>query len=166
MTEKLARCQQTHRRRKLLSSFQRAGEGEHRATTFKTSCCSDPISRALGVTLSFSAILISRRMQNAAHSVCAGDVIEFRQQNCLGKRGWTGEVEKGPALPRQIPSLCCGQQRDSESSFEKHGCNLPGNIRDKGELVKVSYLKSECKHKMARSHLDSSRGHYGLNSAP
>lgn len=84
-------------------------------------------STALGVALSFSAIFVSRRMQNAAHTVWTGLVIEFRQQNCLGNWGkeasW-GKWRRVPLFPAKFLSSAVANNR-----------NLPGNIRDKSEIV-------------------------------
>lgn len=165
MTERLACCQQTHGHRKLLSSFQCAGKGEGWATTFKNSCWSDPISMTVRVTLSFSAILISRRMQNR---VCTGDIVEFRQQTCLGnwaKEAGQGKLRRVPLFPAKFLPSAVANNRTRKVAFENHSCSLPGNIRDEGEMVKAIYLKSECKCKMIGNHLNSPQGHYGLNSA-
>lgn len=108
-------------------------------------------------------------MQNAAHSVCAGDVIEFWQQNCLGnwekEAGW-GKRRRFPLFPAKfLPSAVNNNNRTRKVALGDHSCNLSGNIRDKGEMVKAIYLKSEWKHKMVGSHINCSQGPYGLNSA-
>lgn len=56
-----------------------------------------------------------------------------------------GKVEKGPSLPCQIPFQAVADNRSLKFAFTKHSCNLPGNTRDKGKMIKVIYLKSECK---------------------
>lgn len=68
-----------------------------------------------------------------------------------------GEVKRGPSLLCQIlPSQAEAEDRTQKFAFEKHSCDLPGNIRDKGKMIKVIYLKSDCKSKIG-SHFSSSQ---------
>lgn len=59
-----------------------------------------------------------------------------------------GEVERGPFLPCQIPSQAVADNRTRKFAFEKHSSDLPGSVRNKDKMIRVIYLKSECKHKM------------------
>lgn len=64
------------------------------------------------------------------------------------------------------PSQAVADNRTQKLTFEKHICNLPGNIRDRGDMIKVIYLKRECKRKMVgREPLKFFPGCYDINSA-
>lgn len=77
------------------------------------------------------------------------------------------EVEKGPSRPCQILSQAVADNRIRKFAFEKHSCNLPGNVRDKSKMIKVICLKSECKCKMGgREPLELFPGRYDISSAP
>lgn len=108
-------------------------------------------------------------MQNTAYSFFAGDVIEFRQKSYLEhleKKDGCGSGEGSlSSLSNSFPS--CSWQQDSKITFGKHSRYLVGNIKDKDKMIRVIYLKSECKRKMVgREPLELFPGWYDINSAP